>query len=127
MKNHLFAVIAWFVSFHIVIFASVHADEPKSQAPSKSAATSFGLTQRIPWPPSRVVGSPEPPRPFRTERVFSHIQFKHPVVVMMAPGLDRWFVGEQEGKVYSFPNAPDAATPDLFLDTSELLKKEPAD
>jgi uncharacterized repeat protein (TIGR03806 family) len=127
MKNRALNAIAWFVSFSAAILGSVRADEPNPKPPSKSAATPFGLDRRIPWTTSRVVGSPEPPRPFRTERIFPHIQFKHPVVVTMAPGLDRWFVGEQEGKVYSFPNSPDAGTADLFLDTSELLKKEPAD
>src|SRR5207244_9227447 len=38
-----------------------------------------------------------------------------------APGTDRLFVGEQAGKLYSFPKDQSCARPDLFLDlTTEL-------
>ena len=68
------------------------------------------------WTTSRVHGSPEPPKPYRTERVFSHLKFDQPVAMMPAPGSDRLFVAELGGKLYSFPNQPDVSQADLFFD-----------
>lgn len=113
---------------HLVIANAIVTGQDKQSTPASARSTAaFGLNVRAPWTTSRVVGSPEPPRPYRTERVFPHIQFKQPVVVTMAPGLERWFVGEQDGKVFSFANSSEAKQPDLFLDARELIKKEPAD
>ena len=38
-----------------------------------------------------------------------------------AAGSNRWFVGEQTGRVYSFPKQGNADTADLFLDITQLL------
>ena len=46
----------------------VPATEPP--APTKP----FGLDKRIPWTTSRVVGSPNPPLPYRVRRVFLPIR-----------------------------------------------------
>ncbi|MBW3542469.1 MAG: PQQ-dependent sugar dehydrogenase [Planctomycetes bacterium] len=75
--------------------------------------------RRVPWTTSRVTGSPEPPPPYRVERVFSKLQFQQPVVLTTAPGSDRWFLVELDGRVYSFPNEPDCQAPDLFFDAKE--------
>ena len=54
----------------------------------------------MPWTTSRVTGSPEPPHPFKIERAFPNLQFKNPL--LMARTGDRFFVGEQGGKIFSF-------------------------
>src|SRR5262249_10401773 len=81
----------------------------------------YGLPTRVPWKTSRLTGSPDPPHPYRIERVFPRLAFKNPLLITRAPGTDRFFVGEHAGKIYSFPKDPACAKADLFLDlTTEL-------
>ncbi len=93
----------------------------KSDSPAKNASDAYGIDQRVPWTTSRFRGTPEPPLPYRTERVFPRINFKNPTVLTNAPGTDRLFAAEQSGKIFSIPNKPDAAAADLFLDASQLV------
>ncbi|QDU26457.1 Soluble aldose sugar dehydrogenase YliI precursor [Anatilimnocola aggregata] len=88
-----------------------------------SADAPFGLTSRTPWTTSKFHGQPEPPPPFRAERVYPDIQFTGPTVLTGAPGTKRWFVAERLGKIYSFPVEGSKAKPDLFLDCTELAKQ----
>lgn len=81
----------------------------------------FGLEKRIPWTTSSVRGTPEPPLPYRADRVFPSIGFKNPTVLTNAPGTERFFIAEQTGKIYSIPNDQQCSVPDLFLDTTELV------
>jgi putative heme-binding domain-containing protein len=76
---------------------------------------------RKPWTTSRVTGSPEPPPPFRTARVFPNVTLRHPVVLAFAPGSDRFFVGEHHGNIVSIANRPDA-TAEPFFDLTKDLK-----
>eukprot|EP00913_Durusdinium_trenchii_P008974 g8440.t1 len=80
----------------------------------------FGLKKRVPWTSSRLLGSPDPPSPYRLERVFQKLTFTNPVVLTNAPGTDRMFVLELAGKVVSFPRRGSANKADLAVD----LKKE---
>jgi putative heme-binding domain-containing protein len=70
---------------------------------------------RKPWTTSRVVGSPEPPPAYRTVRVFPNVQVHHALLLVRAPGTDRLFVGEQDGRIWSIANRPDAKA-EPFLD-----------
>ena len=65
-------------------------------------ARPFGLTKRVPWTTSRIAGSPEPPPPYRLERVFPRIKFQGPVCIAQEPDTNRLLVGENNGKIYSF-------------------------
>src|SRR5262249_35893607 len=96
-------------------------------ATQKSAGASrpFGIEKRTPWTTSKFRGRPEPPLPYRAERVFPKIHFKNPTVLTSAPGTDRFFVAEQLGKLFSIPNDPAAAAPDPFLDTHALVERIP--
>ncbi|MGZ0166946.1 MAG: PQQ-dependent sugar dehydrogenase [Planctomycetales bacterium] len=76
---------------------------------------------RKPWTTSRVKGSPEPPLPYRAQRVFTGLSFEQPTVLTNAPSTDRLFVAEQKGRIYSIPNDPDCEQADLFLDVNELV------
>ena len=71
------------------------------------------------WTTSKLVGSPDPPPPYRVEPAFPRLKFDSPVVVTAARGIDRLFVAELGGKVYSFPNRPDVARADLALDLTQ--------
>lgn len=75
-----------------------------------------GLAARVPWTTSRITGSPEPPPPYRTERIYPRLSFQNPLDIAFAPGSDRLFVVEQSGKIYSIPQEPDCRKADLFLD-----------
>src|SRR5690348_2472995 len=60
-------------------------------------AGAFATPQRIPWTTSRILGSPEPPPPYRTERMFPKLTFHNPLDIEFAQGLNRVFVAEQGG------------------------------
>jgi putative heme-binding domain-containing protein len=79
---------------------------------------------RIPWTGSRIVGSPDPPPPFKVVRAFPNLKFEHPLLMVRYPGSDRLIVGEQSGVFYSFPAKPDAKA-DLFFDLRKELKTIP--
>ncbi len=81
----------------------------------------FGIAARVPWTNSHVNGSPEPPSPFLTQRVFTKLTFNRPLDIAWAPGIDRIFIAEQKGMLYSFPNDPNVEKPDVFLDPKDIL------
>jgi glucose/arabinose dehydrogenase len=76
---------------------------------------------RVPWTTSRVVGSPDPPPPFKVVRVFPGLKFDHPLLMASQPGSERLFVGEQAGVLYSFADRPDAKA-DVFFDLRTEIK-----
>ncbi|HLY11189.1 MAG TPA: PQQ-dependent sugar dehydrogenase, partial [Planctomycetota bacterium] len=80
----------------------------------------YGLDERQAWTTSRITGSPEPPPPYRTERVLPRVTFKLPVDLTYAPGSDRLFVVEQKGMVYSVSASPETDHADLFIDLHEV-------
>src|SRR5437016_3583984 len=67
-----------------------------------STAAEPAKTGRTPWTTSRVVGSPDPPPPFKVVRAFPKLKFEHPLLLARPPIGDRLFVGEQAGVLYSF-------------------------
>src|SRR5262249_4532407 len=82
----------------------------------------FGLSKRVPWTTSRIVGSPDPPPPYRLKRVFPRIKFQGPVCIAQEPETNRLLVAENNGKIYSFPiDNPDADKPELFLDVRRSI------
>ncbi len=74
-----------------------------------------------PWTTSRVIGSPDPPPSYQVVRAFPNLKFVHPLLMARAPGMDRLFVGEQPGILYSFPDKPDAKA-NVFIDLRKELK-----
>jgi len=92
------------------------------QARAGDSGQPFGLKKRIPWTTSRLKGSPEPPPPYRLERVFKKLSFDRPVVLANAPGTDRLFVVELQGKVYSFPNQAGVKQRDPVIDLAKHIK-----
>lgn len=90
---------------------------PKPSAKPKSRpAVPAKLAARKPWTTSRVHGSPEPPPPFKTENAFPKLSFKEPTVLTGAPGVDRLFVVEKGGRIWSFPNDSQCESADLMID-----------
>jgi uncharacterized repeat protein (TIGR03806 family) len=60
-------------------------DRPAAEKP-------FGLERRIPWNDSRVVGSPDPPSPYKVVRAFPNLTIKQPLSLTPEPGTDRLFI-----------------------------------
>jgi len=77
--------------------------------------------ERIPFTSSKVVGTPEPPSPFITERTFANLKFSQPVDLTNAPGTARLFVVEQSGKIFSFSADPEVKQADLTADMQKIL------
>src|SRR5205823_12066218 len=99
---------------------------PRGSSAGPRDGKPFGIAKRILWTTSRVTGSPEPPHPYRIERVFPKLRFHNPLLLARAPGLDRFFVGEQEGKIYSFRDDPICDKADLFFNlTTEIHSWDP--
>lgn len=77
---------------------------------------------RKPWTTSQVIGSPDPPPPYRATNAFPALRFEKPVHVTHAPGSDRLFVCQETGRIFSFPNRSDVKQADLFFDPAAELK-----
>ena len=91
-------------------------------APSQSKEDKpYGIAKRVPWTGSRIQGSPEPP-PYKMAPAFPKLVFNNPLLLATAPGLDRFFVCEQFGKIFSFPIDPTAAKADLVIDLRKDLQ-----
>lgn len=106
----------WFVALIAVLLVVAVAPPVSGQ---------FGLVRRVPWTTSRITGSPEPPRPYITERVFRSLVFNQPVELAAIPGTNRLAVVEVDGRIYTIENQPDAesAQRELFAD---IKSRDPA-
>jgi glucose/arabinose dehydrogenase len=56
----------------------------------------FGLDKRLPLTTSRVVGSPDPPPPYRVQRVYADLKLKYPIAVAHQPGSNRLLLINEE-------------------------------
>src|SRR5262245_36087514 len=74
------------------------------------------------WTTSRIKGSPEPPKPFRVERVYTNITFVNPLDAGTIPGTRRLVVVEQRGKLWTLEDE-NAREADLFADLREYDKE----
>lgn len=94
-----------------------------AQESSEDAAGAYGLEQRVPWTSSHVQGRPEPPPPYRPERVYSKLRFKTTTLLDVLPGTGQLLVGEMTGKVFLLPKDPNAEQAELFLDCRQLVER----
>src|SRR4051794_39341346 len=60
----------------------------QSPAANEPPRRPFDVNRRVPWNDSRVVGSPNPPPPYRVRRVFPKLQLPCPIGVAHEPGTD---------------------------------------
>lgn len=88
-----------------------------------SATRAEPLTKN--WTTSKITGSPQPPSPFVTERIFPSLSFAEPCELVAVPGTNRLLVIEVKGKLYTFENKPNEEnlTTDLFADVTQLDPK----
>jgi glucose/arabinose dehydrogenase len=80
-----------FADFHAFEdYATLHFVGPEKSTPP--AALAGRLDKRVPLTTSRVVGSPDPPRPYQAERVYKDVPTTWPVIPHMIPGSDEMLV-----------------------------------
>jgi putative heme-binding domain-containing protein len=101
-----FLLLAVLVGFSLARPRPGWTQAPNGSGSNHPAARPYGIEKRVAWTTSRITGSPEPPYPYRVERVFPKLSFKNPLLITNPPGTERLFVGEQAGKLYSFPRNP---------------------
>ncbi len=96
--------VCW--SLHVVLGAALMIVCLEARPASAESPT------REQWTTSRVKGTPDPPRPFTTERVFENVEMSQPTEMIRVPGTDRWLVTEVGGRILSFSNSnePDPQT-----------------
>jgi putative heme-binding domain-containing protein len=69
------------------------------------APISSSAGERPPWTTSQITGTPEPPLPFVTRRLFESLQFREPVDTAFLPGTDWVYVLELAGKIFAFDSS----------------------
>lgn len=90
-----------------------------AETPGSPTALRTGIEARVAWTTSRIAGTPDPPPPYRVEPAFPKLTFHRPLDITNAPGTERLFVAEQDGKIYSFENDPACERLDLALDLKQ--------
>src|SRR5688572_17427215 len=97
-------VIAAFVRVAAIVAVlavfETHASLRGDELAKPAATEAKSPARRNPWMTSKVIGTPEPPLPYEVERVYKQLEFKQPVDISSAPGSERLFVVEQDGKVF---------------------------
>jgi putative heme-binding domain-containing protein len=99
-----------------LIFSSLLTIAPGEQPPGQADVN------RVPWKSSKIHGSPEPPLPYRLERVFPKLSFQRLTHMAAAPGTKRLFVATELGKMYSFVPEAGVEKADVFLDLPKEVK-----
>ncbi|MFP6612943.1 MAG: PQQ-dependent sugar dehydrogenase [Pirellulales bacterium] len=103
--------VAW-ATLMAVVCPAIRLPADDGSSPPKP----YGINKRVLWTKSRVIGRPEPPPPFRLERVFPKLKFSQPVYLIAEPDSQHWLVLERNGKIFRFPNDPQVAKAELFMD-----------
>lgn len=92
-----------------------------AQTAQETKPKPYGLEKRVPWETSHVQGRPEPPPPYKPERLYSKLRFNMTTMIDRIPGTDRLIVGEFAGKIFLMPEDRDADKAELFLDVNDLV------
>jgi uncharacterized repeat protein (TIGR03806 family) len=86
-----------------------------------------GKSKRIPWNDSKVVGSPEPPLPYRVEKAYIQLELFQPVFIRPEPGRERMFLVDHKGSwagpggIRVFDDRPDVKTSEPLLHMDRLI------
>lgn len=105
------------VAFTLISTAALAAEPAKPLSPS----------DRILWDVSRVVGSPEPPSPYRTKPVFEKLKLFQPIYAAAEPGTNNYLVVEHAGSwagpggIRRFANSPDVTEIETVLGIDYLI------
>jgi len=83
-----------------------------------------GLQKRLPLTTSRVVGSPDPPLPYRVERVYPDMKMAWPEIPILIPGSDEFLIialtnSYGQTRIYRMKDDPKVKTWDLWLSSTD--------
>ena len=82
-------------------------------------------TPRVPWSNTRLVGTPEPPPPFRAVPVYPQLKPTHPVAATREPGAERilylenYGYDELRGVLRRFHATPEVTEAEVLLELKE--------
>ncbi|MCI0358798.1 MAG: PQQ-dependent sugar dehydrogenase, partial [Planctomycetaceae bacterium] len=84
-------------------------------------ARPFGIAERLPLTTSTVVGSPDPPLPYRPVRAFANLKLNFPINIDRVPGTDTLLLIVQErsygaAAIVKFSDRPDIEKYEKVLD-----------
>lgn len=91
-----------------------------------SAPTGFDPEKRVLWTNSHVVGSPDPPLPYRIRQAFPRLKIPCPIGVAHEPGTKNLILIHQlvawtgAGKILRIPDDPQVEKPELLLDVDGI-------
>ncbi|MEO1526239.1 MAG: PQQ-dependent sugar dehydrogenase [Planctomycetota bacterium] len=80
-----------------------------------AAGVSFA-EDRVPWTSSRVVGTPDPPKDYRVERVYPKLEFFHAVEIAPLGNTGRMAVLDVTGRLFTFKDSQECDKADLALE-----------
>ncbi|MFN9082797.1 MAG: PQQ-dependent sugar dehydrogenase [Planctomyces sp.] len=103
------------VSTLVSLVAMVLCCSPAGSAFAQEPAAAIP-TGRAPWVSSRFQGVPDSPLPLSLIPAFSNLKFRDPMQVRWQPALQRYFVCELKGRIYSFPDDESVLQADLAID-----------
>ncbi|MBL8793823.1 MAG: PQQ-dependent sugar dehydrogenase [Planctomycetia bacterium] len=98
-----------------------------SAAPEPLPAKPFGIEKRIPWNTSKVIGSPEPPPPYRVRRTFAELKIANPMGVVHEPGMQSLLLVHQTipwigpGRILRLPDDGKGAQPAVLLSIDRTI------
>lgn len=90
--------------------------QPLLPAAPPATDAPHGIKQRVAWTTSKITGSPDPPLPYRAERIFPQQKFDQPVEAVFFPATDRLCVVERLGKIHLLPENPQAGGTEVIFD-----------
>lgn len=76
--------------------------------------------ERVPWTTSRIMGKPEPPKPYSIARVFPELQFEQPVELVPLGSSGKMLLLEVGGKVFTFDDKQNCDQADLALNLGDI-------
>ena len=77
--------------------------------------------ERALWTTSKVVGSPEPPDPYRLELAYPKLKLDEPLSAGVVPGSKRMIVAGRHGKVWTFDASSNNPEPQLIIDLKRTI------
>jgi uncharacterized repeat protein (TIGR03806 family) len=95
--------------------------------PAAADEPPFGIDHRVPWITSRLVGSPDPPLPYRVQKTFTNLQWKAPIFIASEPASDSLLVIQEGGqkerpsRIFRVRDDPGADQAETFLVMSNRL------
>jgi len=107
------------------ILLAVALSPLQSDEQSADRERPFGIPQRVPLTTSRVMGSPEPPLPFRAVRTRPELEIDFPVHVIREPGTRHLFLSSQaksfgESTISRVMEVPGQASTELLFEVPDV-------